>query len=203
MGLFGGSKSDKAFREYEMPKEPSFWQGGNKFRGRDGIAALLAAIGDGLSQASGGQAWATRNLAGGRFDAMEEAKKRAKEQEKLQQMMAVGSRLGMTPEQVQAQAIGLNVPQPDEFTRMADRAGLTPEERTQAARRKAMGDPFLTGAPLPSGGQYYGYASGLPGVLGQSAPSGLTPMTPDEIRRMGLPEGGPGGQRPGGFRPRR
>lgn len=200
MGLFGGSKFDKAFREYEMPKDPGFWQGGDKFRFRDGLAGLLAAIGDGFAQSGGGEADSVDGLLGGRFNAMELAKKKAAEQAKLQQMMAVGNRLGLSSDQVMGQQLGLHVPEPNEFDRMAAIAGVTPEERQQAARRKVMGDPFLTGATLPDGGQYYGYASGLPGVLGQNKPSGLTPMTPEEIRNMGLPEGGPGGRRPGGFR---
>lgn len=120
MGLFGGSKFDKAFREYEIPKEPNFWQGGEKFRAKDGIAALLAAIGDGLSQANGGQAWATRNLAGGRFDAMEEAKKRAAEQAKVAEMMAAAKAGGISEADANLQRFGFRQP-PQESTE--DNAG--------------------------------------------------------------------------------
>lgn len=125
MGLFGGSKFDKAFREYEMPKEPNFWQGGEKFRAKDGIAALLAAIGDGLSQANGGQAWATRNLAGSRFDAMEEAKKRAKEQEQLQAAYETADRLGVSRDMVNAKRYGVPVPEPEKRKGLRPVAGPT------------------------------------------------------------------------------
>ncbi|TXH45993.1 MAG: hypothetical protein E6Q97_30490 [Desulfurellales bacterium] len=103
MGLFGGSKFDKAFREYEMPKEPGFWQGGEKFRGKDGIAGLLAVIGDAIAANHGsGSMGATQSLMGGRFDAMEEAKKRAKEQEQLQQKLQAGIAAGWTPQEANA-----------------------------------------------------------------------------------------------------
>lgn len=123
MGLFGGSKFDKAFREYEMPKDPGFWQGGDKFRFRDGLAGLLAAIGDGFAQSGGGEADSVDGLLGGRFNAMELAKKKAAEQAKLQQMMAVGNRLGLSSDQVMGQQLGLHVPEQRKPHVFKDNAG--------------------------------------------------------------------------------
>ncbi len=110
----------------QQQPQQGFWQGGDKFRARDGIAGILAVIGDAIAANRGsGSMGATQNLMGGRFDAMEEAKKRAAEQAKMQQMMAVGERLGMRPEQVQAQMLGLNVPEPEKRKGLRPVAGPT------------------------------------------------------------------------------
>lgn len=54
------------------PERPrGFWNGGDKFGTRDGIAAVLAVIGDTLAQRGGGQGGAVANLAGGRRDFMD------------------------------------------------------------------------------------------------------------------------------------
>lgn len=58
----------------EMPQRaPGFWQGGDKFRARDGIAGLLAVVGDALSRRGGGEGGAVDMLAGTRMSAMEQA----------------------------------------------------------------------------------------------------------------------------------
>jgi hypothetical protein len=71
MGLFGKSKFDRAFEPYEMPREKprSFFQGGDKFTGRDAIAGLLAAVGDAFANQSGMPVGATEGLLGGRLSA--------------------------------------------------------------------------------------------------------------------------------------
>lgn len=187
MGLFGGSKFDKAFREYEMPKEPNFWQGGEKFRAKDGIAALLAAIGDGLSQANGGQAWATRNLAGGRFDAMEEAKKRAAEQEQLQAAYATADRLGVSRDMVDAKRYGVPVPEQDIPPMVRDVEAwqkMSPEKKRAAYEMYSARSPYRVmgkdGLPYDMGND------GLPDIL-----------TDDDINRL---SGGGTGNGAGGFR---
>lgn len=187
------------------PEKPAgFWQGGEKFGWRDGIGGLLSVFGDALARNGGGEGFAVQGLLDSRNRATEMARKKAEEQAQLAQMMAVGQANGLTPEQVQAQALGLKLPEqekPHELQRLAALANdpTQPPEVREAARMKLRDDPVLTGVNLPNGGQYYGRLSGLQNYTGQKQ-GGDTPMTPEEIRAMGLPEGGPGGNRPGGFR---
>lgn len=51
-----------------------FWQGGDKFTARDGIAGLLAGIGDAFAREGGGEGTALSTLTGGRAKALAEAK---------------------------------------------------------------------------------------------------------------------------------
>jgi hypothetical protein len=45
-----------------MPQQQGYWQGGNRFTGRDAAAGALAAIGDGLHNWAGGRGGAIDNL---------------------------------------------------------------------------------------------------------------------------------------------
>ncbi len=80
-------EAEKMRRQMEeaanMGRPPSFWQGGDKFTGRDAVAALLAAIGDAFTQQGGGQGNAVQMLAGGRSDAMERARKAAAQAQEI------------------------------------------------------------------------------------------------------------------------
>lgn len=82
----------------EDPKKGllGFWQGGDKFTARDGIAGLLAAVGDAFAQENGMEGSAVSGLTGGRAKAMAEAKKAEQEQ----QLMQAGIAAGATPEQM-------------------------------------------------------------------------------------------------------
>ena len=57
-------------RSQPQEKPRGFWQGGEKLGVKDGLAGILAAVGDAFSQQAGGQGGAVGMLAGGRMDAM-------------------------------------------------------------------------------------------------------------------------------------
>jgi len=103
MGLFGKSKFKKAFEPFEVPGTPgigdgiaaetkpaSFWQGGEKFGVKDGIAGILAVLGDAFTQRGGGQSNAVQSLAGSRLSAMEMAKQQAQQEQVYKQLIAAG-----------------------------------------------------------------------------------------------------------------
>jgi hypothetical protein len=81
----------------EGPK--GFWQGGDKFRARDGIAGLLAAIGDGLSRNSGGEGFAVKGLIGQRTKGSEALEAAQKEYKRKQQVAGLP---GMTARELLA-----------------------------------------------------------------------------------------------------
>lgn len=105
-----GTKKGRAMQEAignEAPKQPGFWQGGDKFTGRDALAGIMAAIGDALSQQSGGQGvGAAASLAGGRTSAINMAKKQQAQQAQIQQDAQILMRAGYSPEQAIAMATG-------------------------------------------------------------------------------------------------
>lgn len=103
MGLFGKSKFKKAFEPFEVPGTPgigdgiaaetkpaSFWQGGEKFGVKDGIAGILAVLGDAFTQRGGGQSNAVQSLAGSRLSAMGMAKQQAQQEQVYKQLIATG-----------------------------------------------------------------------------------------------------------------
>lgn len=112
MALFGSSRkprlnldnnTQQAIDSYaSMPPAPSeperpssFWRGGDKFRWQDGLAGILAAAGDALSERSGIKGGAVNMLAGGRMDALELARKAREGQQTLTDLIASG----LTPQQ--------------------------------------------------------------------------------------------------------
>lgn len=108
----------------QQQPQQGFWQGGEKFRARDGIAGLLAVIGDAIAANRGsGSMGATQNLMGGRMDAMEEAKKRAKEQEQLQAAYGTADRLGVPRDTVDAKRLGVPLPEKRKPHVFEDNAG--------------------------------------------------------------------------------
>lgn len=106
MSIFGSSRrnsiaDDKRDEAALVDPNAGFWGGGEKFRARDGIAGLLAVLSDALGQQSGSNLGVVPMLAGGRFDALDAARKA---QAKQQEMDAARQR---------AQAAGLGGPQAD------------------------------------------------------------------------------------------
>lgn len=85
----------------DQPKPPGFWEGGDKFGWRDGLAGVLAAVGDAFAQRSGGQGGAVQMLSGGRLSAIEKARKA---QAQAQEIAAARQR---------AEAAGLTGPMAD------------------------------------------------------------------------------------------
>lgn len=164
----------------QQQDDPGFWQGGGKFGVRDGIAGLLAIVGDTLSQRGGGQAGAVDMLAGGRSRAMEMAKKAA-EQAKLVQ---AAQRLGIGGDQVALAQGGLGEllpkqPSPNDTER--DYQFITQRLGPQAADDwlRTKGDPYVT-VPLGPNRIYSGPRSGLGGAMGGQLPTApvgrLTPI---------------------------
>ena len=91
--------------EQEAP-QAGYWQGGDKFRTRDGIAGLMAVIGDALSRQGGGQGGAVEMLGGGRMSALAMAQAAQAQQAKQQEDARILMRAGYSPEQAMAMASG-------------------------------------------------------------------------------------------------
>lgn len=138
MGLLRDTRTEEEKqRELESlldpisPKPASFWQGGEKFRGKDAIAGLLAVLGDAFTQQSGGDPYAVQGLSGGRQSAMEKAEKAAQERA----LMAAAQRQGINADQfaLYQGGMGAAIPKPPEdpsevrVTRWYQNA--SPEER--------------------------------------------------------------------------
>lgn len=201
MGLFGKSKFQKAFTPYEMPQEEkpaNFWQGGEKFGLKDGLAGVLAVLGDAFTQRGGGSSQFVQTLGTGRLSAIDAARKA---QQQAAEIAAARQR---------AQAAGLSGPLADLMAhgdaKFSDIYSKPPEAPADArlAQWYQNASPEERAAfdqvrPIITNG--YGSAvvprGSLPGA--QSAPPGLTPMTPEEIQRLGLPQGGPSQPATGGF----
>lgn len=71
MGQDGLVQGDTAVTQERLP---SYFQGGDKFTGRDALAGVLAAIGDAFAQRGGMQGGAMQNLTGGRMSALKMAR---------------------------------------------------------------------------------------------------------------------------------
>lgn len=155
MGLFGRSKFDRAFAPYEMQenKPATFWQGGDKFTGRDAIAGLLAAIGDAFTQQGGGRGSAVQMLTGGRMDAMEMARKAAEEQK----LMAAAGRQGINADQFALHRGGLGgaLQKPPQNDTAADyefwKQHMSPEQFQAYVQNKADPPQYRQGPD----GQFY------------------------------------------------
>lgn len=199
MGLFGGLKWD---RKRLMPGDPSememgangliqggdtsmerlpgFFDGGDKLTGRDIIGGILAAIGDGLAQHSGGRGGAVQGLTDNRFSALAMAKKA---QEQQAQMLAARQRAiaaGVDPARAEMMASGDPNPaewmpkqDDDVLTRRMRAAGIDPDsdEGRNIYRQNVqnMGDPDV--AMNLGGNRFYaGPRSGLKDALGSGGP---------------------------------
>lgn len=82
------SQADYGMSVQQEAAPQSFWQGGDKFTLRDGIAGALAAVGDGLSNWSGSGGGAVNNLMQSRVAPAMQAAALAAEQRKRAQDMA-------------------------------------------------------------------------------------------------------------------
>ena len=75
-----------SYNPQAMAQQPqrrqSFWQGGDKFTLRDGLAGALAVLGDAFSQQAGGGVGAVGGLIQGRMAPLQEAAARAAEERK-------------------------------------------------------------------------------------------------------------------------
>ena len=74
MGPDGLLQGDTAVRNDPVQ---GYWQGGDGFSGRDGLAGALAVIGDAFAQRGGGQPMAMQGLMGNRLSAVKMAQDRA------------------------------------------------------------------------------------------------------------------------------
>ena len=163
------------FPQAQPPKrKPGFWQGGDGFSFKDGIAGVLAAFGDALDPRGG----SVNALVGGRNKALDTLEKR-EEQAAMQQRYQAA---GYTAPQADLLVHGGKLPEapaPNDTERdynfILEKLG--PEAAQQFLRNQ--GDPMTT-IPLPGNRIYSGSRSGLGGALqGQvpTAPVGrLTPL---------------------------
>lgn len=151
-------------------RQPSFWQGGGKFGLRDGIAGILAAIGDGLAQQGGGQGGAVQMLAGGRMDAMDMARKAQAAQMERQ--------IGLQDYEAKKR-IDQRYPAPNDTERDYAFIGskLGPSAADEFLRMR--GDPYVT-VPLGPNRIYSGPRSGMGAAMGGQMPTApvgrLTPI---------------------------
>lgn len=104
-GTKQGSQMQEAIGN-EAPKQPGFWQGGDKFGGRDALAALLAIVGETADRQAGREGGAASALANNRLSAINAAKKQQQEQAQIRQDAQILMRAGYPPEQAIAMATG-------------------------------------------------------------------------------------------------
>lgn len=204
MGLFGGRNRLRAYDpasmrmnngivegdQQQLPRDAGFWQGGERFGGRDALAGILAVIGDAFAQNGGGEGFATPMLMGNRLSAIEMAKKKAEEQEQQQALMEAARQRGINPADVTLAQGGLGgiIPKQGELPERARMAqwyqNASPQERAAFDQT----NPIITN----------GYGSAV--VPRNALPGGLDPnryeLIPDD-------EGGPTQPASGGFRPPR
>lgn len=164
--------------------QQGFWQGGDKFRARDGIAGLLAVVGDALSRNSGGEGYATKGLLGGRLDAQEMARKKAEEQAALAEAMSVADRIGTPRDHVLAKQYGVPLPQQPDIPPMV--RDVRAWQQMSPEDKRAAQEMYSTRSPWRVMGQ-----DGRPYDMGDD---GLPDFIPDEEL------GGGTGNGAGGFR---
>ncbi len=147
-----------------------FWQGGDKFRAKDGLAGILAVIGDVAAQQGGGQGGAVNMLASGRMQAAEAARKA--------QAAQIARQQGLEDYEAQKQIDQRfrEPPQPTGTTRLIDEsANWTPQQWERFNQLNPVQGPD---------GRYY------PRATVPTVPVG--PLTP-------LDDGGPTPPASGGF----
>lgn len=174
-GMFGMVAGAPRKRPEDEEKK-SYWQGGDKFTGRDALAAGLAAIGDGFSTWANGPSagGATGMLIGGRGRAIEQAKAAQAAAMEAQQREADLRAAGIDP--AQGRLLGDNVgsvianrmkpPEMTEFEKRMIGGGIDPKSpegialQRQYAERTAQGpQAIIQGGRLPGGGEFTGTLS--------------------------------------------
>lgn len=212
LAMQGGMLPLGVQHEYDAPQQegllgqqatkPQGYFDGGEFRARDGLSLLLASMADGMARNSGYEANASNDLFKGRISAMAEAKKRAAEQAKLQQMIEIGGQNNLAPQQVMAQHLGLNVPQAKDLYRFEDNAGNVWERGPDGENRRIFTDraPKQNFIPDGMGGGRFANVPN-PYLDEQDEPTSLGTSLPSGWNIDG--QGGPGEQRPGTFPPRR
>lgn len=168
-----------------------FWQGGDKFTARDGIAGLLAAVGDAFAQENGMEGSAVSGLTGGRAKAMAEAKA-AKQQARV---MAAFRNKGMSDDDITIAMLN-----PEAFgtqaasrfnERITNKAGDRIEIGPDGKPRTVYQDDTPEILGVPSMGVY-----AINRRTGQPFNSGSTTVSEDEWKKAN-PVGGAGsGPRP-------
>lgn len=133
------------------PERPNgFWQGGEKIRGKDALAGLLAVISDTASQLGGNQGNAIEGLLGGRSSALDEFKKKAEQERKMQQTMALLQQAYPDLTDAQRMAMANNVGsyadfKPESNPMLRDVQAwqkMTPEEKAAASEMYATRSPW-------------------------------------------------------------
>lgn len=132
-----------------------FWQGQGKAKGGDILAGLLAVVGDTLTRNSGGEGFAVQGLLGQRMGALDEFKKNAEQERKLQQTIALIQQAypNLSPAQQQAMATGVGdyadfKPEANPMLRDVQAwQKMTPEEKAAAGEMYSTRSPWrFTGA---------------------------------------------------------
>ena len=143
----GGWENDFTPMQQPAGGRQGFWQGGDKFTARDGIAGLLAAVGDAFAQQSGSQGYGVKGLLGGRLS----AQKLAQEAQAAQAQRA--AKLQDYEAQKQIDQRYAAPEKPDAFTQTMINAGIDPKSPQgidlyrQRAMTQAMPAPNLVGSP--------------------------------------------------------
>lgn len=173
-------------------KPKGFWQGGDKFTGKDALAGLLAAVGDGLMMNAGGEGAAVGMLAGGRTKARDKAEKQAAQQAEMAKIMQIAQANGISPEQAMAQIYGLDLPKPEKpptwLTEAQTYDSLPAEVKAQVGRYFDVTRPYS--ATTPEGPAFVPRAT----IMG----GGPKPVDESEWERA-KPIGGPASPAPGAF----
>lgn len=157
-----------------------YWQGGDGFSGRDGLAGVLAVIGDAFAQRGGGQPMAMRNLMGSRNDAMQMAREaHAAQQARMEGREDFSWQLGE-----KAKYETPDIPAAQKNYQWWD--SLPPAEKAKYAQYQSVVNPkWITGA------------DGRPQQMtGGGLPQGYDP------NEWEIVEGDGGGNATGGFPPR-
>jgi hypothetical protein len=194
-----------AINEYASAPEQkgllSFWQGGEKFGGRDALSGLLMAVGDAFDREGGGEGGSLNAMIGGRAKAMADAQAAAKKSAERDQLIDAGVAAGRTREQMNLIVGGaanygdFKAPTPNDTERDYNFMMQTVGKEAADSWLRRRGDPFVN-MTLPNNQFYSGPQSGLQTALGgyQSAPPPAAPV--GKLTPIGGPQGSPAG----GFR---
>lgn len=181
-------------------RRPGFWGGGDKFTARDGIAAALAVVGDAFSNRAGMPVGATQMLAGGRMDALEQARAAQEQQAQYAAKFQRAKALGYDDATADVLASGdakfsdiYQKPSTD-MQNFGAYQNMSPDERRAYGAFKDVQNPIITNT---YDGQAFTPRAAIPQAWG-GAPGGLPPgYSADEWEVVeGPPAGGGGANTP-------